>query len=186
MRIVGGKHRGQILLAPSGRELRPTSDRVRESVFNILTQGGEALGARNWVQDAYVLDGFAGTGAMGLEAVSRGAAHATLLDNQNAALHCCRKNIETLQEDDNISAYYADCLKPRPANQPCSLIFLDPPYGLGLTVPALEALVSAGWVADKAIAILEVDRTDEIEPPPEFNILDDRHYGKARILFLGN
>ena len=186
MRIVGGKHRGRILLAPPGRELRPTSDRVRESVFNVLTQGGEALGARNWVQGAHVLDGFAGTGAIGLEAVSRGAAHVTLLDNQNAALQCCRENIEALHEDDNISAYYADCLKPRTANQPCSLIFLDPPYGLGLTIPALQALVATGWVSDKALAVLEVDRTEEIEPPTEFKILDDRHYGKARILFLGN
>ena len=186
MRIVGGKHRGRPLLAPPGRELRPTSDRVRESVFNVLIQGGEALGGRNWVRGAHVLDGFAGTGAMGLEAVSRGAAHATLLDNQNAALRCSHENIETLQEDNNISAYFADCLKPRTANQPCSLIFLDPPYGLGLAVPALEALIGAGWVADKALAVLEVDRTEEIEPPSEFKILDERHYGKARIIFLGN
>ncbi|MGB0574632.1 MAG: 16S rRNA (guanine(966)-N(2))-methyltransferase RsmD [Alphaproteobacteria bacterium] len=186
MRIVGGKHRGRQLLAPPGRELRPTSDRVRESVFNILTQGGEALGGHNWVQGALVIDGFAGTGAMGLEAVSRGAAHATLLDNQNVALGCCRDNIESLNEEENIDVYYADCLKLKTAPQPCSLIFLDPPYGLGLTVPALESLVSTGWVADKAIAVLEVDRTEEIQPPPAFSILDERQYGKAKILFLGN
>ena len=109
-----------------------------------------------------------------------------LLENQKAALQCCRENIKALHEDDNISTYYADCLKPRTANQPCSLIFLDPPYGLGLTIPALEALVATGWVSDKALVVLEVDRTEEIEPPSEFKILDDRHYGKARILFLGN
>ena len=185
MRIVGGKHRGRHLLTPSGRELRPTSDRVRESVFNILTQGGEALGARNWVQSAQILDGFAGTGAMGLEAVSRGAAHATLLDNQDTALSCCRDNVEMLREDDNVDVHFMDCLNPRKADQPCSLIFLDPPYGLDLSIPALEALAIAGWITPNALAVLEVDRTEQIELTPKFTLLDDRQYGKARVLFLG-
>lgn len=153
-------------------------------MFNILTQGGEALGGRNWVQGAQVLDGFAGTGAMGLEALSRGAAHVTLLDNQELALRCCRENVEMLREEDNADVYYADCLKPKTTNQPCSLIFLDPPYHLGLAVPALEALKSAGWVAENSLITLEVDRTDETALPPEFTLLDDRQYGKARILFL--
>lgn len=184
MRIVGGKHRGRPLIAPPGRALRPTSDRVRESVFNILTQGGEALGGRNWAQDAYVLDGFAGTGAMGLEALSRGAAHVTLTDNQEIALQCCRENVEMLREEENVDVYFANCQKPRAASQPCSLIFLDPPYHLGLAVPALKALDDAGWIAANALITLEVDRTDETDIPPEYTLLDDRQYGKARVLFL--
>ncbi len=153
-------------------------------MFNILTQGGEALGGRNWIQGAHVLDGFAGTGAMGLEALSRGAAHVTLIDNQEIALRCCRENVEMLHEEDNADVYYADCLKPKTASQPCSLIFLDPPYHLGLAVPALKALENAGWVAANALITLEVERTDETETPPEFTLLDARQYGKAKILFL--
>ncbi len=186
MRIVGGKHRGRLLVTAEGRLLRPTSDRVKESIFNILTHGGGALGARNWIQDAQVLDGFAGTGAMGLEAVSRGATHATLLDNQEAALRCCRENIEMLHEDDHTDVFYADCLKPKTASEPCSLIFLDPPYGLGLTAPALDALDSTGWIASNALAVLEIDKSEEIEVPSKFTVLDERQYGKAKILFLGN
>ena len=185
MRIVGGKHRGRHLLAPSGRELRPTSDRVRESIFNILIQGGEALGRRNWVQGAQILDGFAGTGAMGLEAVSRGASHATLLDNQDTALGCCRDNVEMLHETNNVDVHFMDCLKPKKANQQYSLVFLDPPYGLDLTIPALEALTITGWIAPNALAVLEIDRTEKIDFPPNFTLLDERQYGKAKVLFFG-
>jgi len=90
MRIVGGKYRGRKLLVPPGRNIRPTSDRVRESIFNILTQGREEIGKRNRVERADVLDGFAGTGAMGLEAISRGASKVTAIDNDEASLNCCR------------------------------------------------------------------------------------------------
>ena len=185
MRIVGGKHRGRHLLAPSGRDLRPTSDRVRESVFNILTQGGESLGARNWVQSAQILDGFAGTGAMGLEAVSRGASHAMLLDNQDTALSCCQDNVERLHENDNVDVHFMDCLKPRKANQRYSLIFLDPPYGLDLSIPALEALTITGWIGPNALVVLEIDKTEKIELPPNSTLLDERQYGKSKVLFLG-
>ena len=185
MRIVGGKHRGRQLLTPSGRELRPTSDRVRESIFNILIQGGEALGRRNWVQNARILDGFAGTGAIGLEAVSRGASHATLLDNQDTALICCRHNVEKLHENNNVDVHFMDCLKPKKADHQCSLVFLDPPYGLDLTIPAIKALAIAGWIAPNALAVLEIGRTEKIELPPKFTLFDERHYGKAKVLFIG-
>ena len=184
MRIVGGKHRGRQLLTPSGRELRPTSDRVRESIFNILIQGGEALGRRNWVKGAQILDGFAGTGAMGLEAISRGASHATLFDNQDTALSCCRDNVEILHENNNVDVHFMDCLKPKKANHQCSLVFLDPPYGLNLTIPALEALTIAGWTVPNTLAVLEVNRTKKIELPPSFTLLDERQYGRAKVLFL--
>ena len=184
MRIVGGKHRARQLLAPSGRALRPTSDRVRESIFNILIQGGETLGRRNWVQGAHILDGFAGTGAIGLEALSRGATHATLFDNQDTALSCCQRNVEILHENNNVDVHFMDCLKPKKADHQCSLIFLDPPYGLDLTIPALEALSIAGWVAPNALAVLEVGRTEEIELPLDFSLLDERQYGKSKIFFL--
>ncbi|MBK19780.1 MAG: 16S rRNA (guanine(966)-N(2))-methyltransferase RsmD [Rhodospirillaceae bacterium] len=183
MRIVGGKHRGRHLIAPQGRELRPTSDRVRESVFNILTQGGEILGRRDWVRDANVLDGFAGTGALGLEAVSRGASHATLFDNQETALRCSRENLAALG-DDNVDIIFADCLHPRKTDKPCSLIFLDPPYGLGLTASALAALDEAHWIALDALVVIELDRAEAFEPIPGYSIIDERHYGKAKILFV--
>lgn len=186
MRIVGGKHRGRKLRAPLGQGIRPTSDRVRESIFNILTQRGDVLGEKNWVQNAFVLDGFAGTGAMALEAISRGALHATLFDKQQMAFRSCRENVEMLHEERNVDVYFADCLKPRVPDHPCSLIFLDPPYRLGLTVPALEALDREGWISSKAIVVLEIDKTEQIQIPSNFTIINERQYGKAKILFIIN
>ena len=186
MRVVGGKYRGRQLLVPPGRNIRPTSDRVRESIFNILTQGGEEIGKRNWVERADVLDGFAGTGAMGLEAISRGASKVTAIDNDEAALNCCRKNIEALRESNNVEIFSIDCLSPGPTEQPYSLIFLDPPYGLGLVALAIAALTDNGWIAPNAITVVEMARYEKINTPLNFRILDERVYGKAKILFLGN
>jgi len=186
MRVVGGKYRGRQLLVPPGRNIRPTSNRVRESIFNILTQGGEGIGKRNWVEKADVLDGFAGTGAMGLEAISRGASKVTVIDNDEAALNCCRKNIEALREGNNVKILSVNCLSPGPTDQPYSLIFMDPPYGLGLVVPAIAALTDNGWIAPNAITVVEMAKYEKIKPPLNFRILDQRVYGKAKILFLGN
>lgn len=183
MRIVAGKHRGRTIAAPPGDALRPTADRVRESVFNILVHGGERLG-RDAVTGARVLDAFAGTGAMGLEALSRGAAHATLMDSDLTALDCCRTNVRTLGEQANATVLGSDCLSPVRAAAPCSLIFLDPPYRSGLASAALEALDRAGWIAPGAICVVELAAREAFAPPPQAAIVDERRYGAARIVLL--
>ncbi len=176
MRIVGGKHRGRAISAPQGRKVRPTADRVRESVFNILSHGlgDDALP----IDGARVLDGFAGTGALGLEALSRGAGHATFMDTDIAP---CRANVEALGEAARCEVVRADCLCPPAAHGPAALEFIDPPYG---EFAVLMALDEAGWIAAGAICVVEIGARDEIAPTPEFTWLDDRRHGAARIRFL--
>ena len=179
MRIVGGRLRGRAIIAPTGREVRPTADRVRESVFNILNHG---LGRDAPGMDGMrVLDGFAGTGAMGLEALSRGAEHATFIDIDIAP---CRANVDSLGEAARCEVIRADCLHPPPAPAPASLVFIDPPYGENRAVAALMALDQAGWIATGAICVVETGARDEIVPTPDFTLLDDRRYGAARIRYL--
>ncbi len=179
MRIVGGRHRGRAIAAPPGRKIRPTADRVRESVFNILSHG---LGHdAPPIDGARVLDGFAGTGAMGLEALSRGARHATFMDIDIAP---CRANVETLGEAARCEIVRADCLCPPPAPAPAGLVFIDPPYGEERAWAALLALDEAGWIAAGAICVVETGAHEEIAPTPEFTWLDDRRHGAARIRIL--
>ena len=176
MRIVGGKHRGRVITAPPGRKVRPTADRVRESVFNILSHGlGDDAPP---IDGARVLDGFAGTGAMGLEALSRGADHATFMDIDIAP---CRANVEALGEAARCEIVRADCFYPPPAPAPAVLVFIDPPYGEKRALAALIALDEAGWIAAGAICVVETGGQEEIALTPEFTGLDDRRYGAARI-----
>jgi len=176
MRIVGGRHRGRAIIAPPGRKIRPTADRVRESVFNILSHG---LGAdAPLIDGARVLDGFSGTGAMGLEALSRGAGHATFMDIDIAP---CRANIEALGETARCETIRADCLRPPPAPAPASLVFIDPPYGDKRAQAGLMALDAAGWIQAGAICVVETGADEEIAPTPKFIWLDDRRHGAARI-----
>lgn len=184
MRIVAGRHRGRAIAAPPGDALRPTADRVREAVFNILVHGGGQLDGDDVVTDAEVLDGFAGTGAMALEAVSRGAAHATCMDSDFTALDACRANVRTLGEAERVTVLGGDCLDPVRAARPCSLVFLDPPYRSGSAAPALEALARAGWIAPGAICVVELAAKEPFTPPESAEIFDERRYGAARVVFL--
>jgi 16S rRNA (guanine966-N2)-methyltransferase len=189
MRIVGGRHRGRRLEAPEGLTVRPTADRTREAMFNILERGklpwppahtetgSPLLGAR-------VLDAFAGTGALGLEAASRGAGHIIFMENQAAAIAACRDNINTLGEEDRCEVVTGDMLHPRSTPAPCDLILMDPPYGQGLAEPALIALRAAGWIAPGTLAVIELMATEDFTAPAGFATVDTRKYGKARLVFL--
>ena len=178
MRIVGGRFRGRAIAAPPGDAVRPTADRVREAVFNILAHGGLAVP----FAELAVLDGFAGTGAMGLEALSRGAASVTLMEIDRAALAVCRANARKLGGD--AAVLQADCLKPPKAKAPCGLVFLDPPYRSGLAAPALTALARAGLIAPGAVCTVELSAAEPFTPPPGFVQADERRYGKARVVFV--
>src|SRR5919202_3353208 len=126
MRIIAGRHRGRRLLAPVGRGTRPTADRVRQALFDMLWHAPWAGRAR--IEGARVLDAFAGTGALGLEALSRGAAAATFLETDKAALAALRANIAACREEARCRVLAADAMKPPRAAAPCDLLFLDPPY----------------------------------------------------------
>lgn len=184
MRIVGGRHRGRPIDAPDGLTVRPTADRTRESMFNILCQGKLAAEEGNPLIDAQVLDAFAGTGALGLEALSRGAAKVTFLENLAASLTACRANVKSLGEEANGEIIKADVLRPPSAREACSIILMDPPYNQDLPRPAILALNAAGWIAPNAIVIVELMAQESFEAPEGFQELDNRKYGKARLIFL--
>lgn len=183
MRIVGGRHRGRPLEAPDGLAVRPTADRTRESMFNILCQGKLAENG-NPLIDAQVLDAFAGTGALGLEALSRGAARVTFMENQAASLKACRANVKSLGEDASSDILQGDVLRPPPAKAPCDIVLMDPPYNQDLPRPAIVALNAAGWIAPAALVVVELMAQESFEVPEGFEELDNRKYGKARLIFL--
>lgn len=182
MRIIGGGSRG-LHLSPVGAgdsaaHLRPTSDRVREAIFNLLINGGYA----DPVTGARVLDLFAGTGALGLEAISRGAAHATLIDDGAAALALQKRNIALMRTDAAISLR-RDATRLGPvAGAPHSLVFLDPPYGKALGEQALQSAMNGGWLAPEALIVWE-ENAPPIAPLG-FIQHDQRRYGDTLVTIL--
>jgi 16S rRNA (guanine966-N2)-methyltransferase len=183
MRIVAGVHRGRRLLAPPGDIVRPTSDRAREAVFDILSHGRFAASGVPFAGTA-VLDAFAGTGAFGLEALSRGAVEAVFIERDREALAVLRRNIAALGETARCRIFPGDATRPPRGDRSCALVYLDPPYASGLAPPALLALAAAGWIADDALAIVEIGAREELTPPAGFTLLDERVYGAARLVFL--
>ncbi|MEK4032833.1 16S rRNA (guanine(966)-N(2))-methyltransferase RsmD [Methylocystis sp. IM3] len=180
MRIVGGALRGRALAAPKSQAIRPTSDRLRESVFDILAHrfGDPASGAA-------VIDLFAGTGALGFEALSRGAARALFVDDGAEARALLRANIETLGLGGVTRIFRRDATKLglAPPGEVFSLAFLDPPYGRGLAGPALAALVEGGWLAKGALVVVEEAAGAEIALPPALTAEEERRYGDTQFLF---
>ena len=175
MRIIGGAWRGRRLIAPPGAATRPTSDRVRQALFDMLLHAPWA--GRKAVEGAVVLDAFAGTGALGLEALSRGAATATFLERDRAALAALRANVAACGAGARARALESDALRPRPG-APSTLVFLDPPYGENLVPRAVTALAGTGWLATGALLVAEVGRD---EPSPFAEVLAARTHGAARI-----
>lgn len=185
MRIIGGSFRGTHL-APVGAgdaaaHLRPTSDRVREAIFNLLING-RLDGGPNPVAGARVLDLFAGTGALGLEALSRGAAHLTLVDDGKPALALIRRNIEITRATATLVLRLNATTLGRNQAAPYSLIFLDPPYGRRLGEAALTAAITGGWVAPGAVVVWEESTAPVL--PTGFSQLDQRRYGDTLITIL--
>ena len=182
MRIVGGRHRGKRLSAPAGEALRPTSERAREALFDILAGGRHGAGDRT--RDARVLDAFAGTGALGLEALSRGAECAVFMERSSEALVALRTNLRALHEEERARVLRCDVLVPPAAERPSDLVFLDPPYGEDLGGAAIIALDAAGWIDADALIVLELSARESFSPPAGFCLVDERRYGAARLCFL--
>ncbi|HZK89126.1 MAG TPA: 16S rRNA (guanine(966)-N(2))-methyltransferase RsmD [Stellaceae bacterium] len=183
MRVVGGRHRGRRLVAPPGEAVRPTSDRAREALFNILSHGEFAAAGLPFA-DENMLDAFAGTGALGIEALSRGAARAAFIETDRIALGTLRRNLAALDEEDSADIIFGDATRPPRATYPCALAFLDPPYRSGLAEPALAALTEMGWLAPRALAVVEVAANEAFSPPHEFTMIEVRKYGAAKLIFL--
>ncbi|WP_135081824.1 16S rRNA (guanine(966)-N(2))-methyltransferase RsmD [Terasakiella sp. SH-1] len=181
MRIVGGKFKGRKLSAPDGQDTRPTSDRARESIFNILEHQSWGRAA---LRGQRVLDVFSGTGALGLEAFSRGAAHVTFMDHHEAAMKCLRQNAKGMGSAAEINAMRADATHPPKADAPCQLVFLDAPYKSGLNEQALGALIQSNWIETGTLCIVETAKKENWQPPKGFEELDVRKYGAAQVFFL--
>jgi 16S rRNA (guanine966-N2)-methyltransferase len=184
MRIVGGRFGGVALGGLRGGDpaahLRPTADRVRESLFNLLAHG--RYGDPAPPQGRNVLDLFAGTGALGLEALSRGAAGATFVDDGRAALALLRRNIDRLGLGDAARVVARDATRlGRNPGAPFDLVFLDPPYGRGLGERAIAAALAGGWVAPGALVVWEDSASVNQAPPPGLTLLDRRRYGETMI-----
>jgi 16S rRNA (guanine966-N2)-methyltransferase len=189
IRIVAGRHRGRKLAVPEdgpeGNVVRPTTDRAREGLFNTLAHGAFGRGGQSAFAEARVLDAFAGCGALGLEALSRGAAHATFLEIERGACAAIEGNLTLLGENARGKVLRGDALRPPQARAgACDLIFLDPPYRKGLAEPALTALAGAGWLAPDAVVAVEQESGETLTPPEGFERTDERRYGRAQFTLL--
>jgi len=181
MRIVGGRFGGRTLAAPRSQAIRPTADRLRESLFNILVH---AYG--DPVTHARVLDLFAGTGAFGLEALSRGAAFALLVDDAAEARALQRENVAALGLGGVTRIFRRDATKLGPAHpiEPFSLVFLDPPYGKGLAEKALVSARAGGWLAAGALIVVEEAADAAFAAPAGFEEIERRQYDDTEVVFL--
>ncbi len=181
MRIVGGELRGRPLATPRDQSIRPTSDRTREAVFNVLAHrfGDKLEGAR-------VLDLFAGTGALGLEALSRGASYCVFIEESAEGRGLIRTNVETfgLQGRTKIFRRNATGLGEAGTLAPFGLVFADPPYGKGLGEEALQSARAGGWLAPGALCVVEEVAAAPFAPGPGFSVLDERGYGETVIRFI--
>lgn len=181
MRVVGGRLRGRNIASPTSNTIRPTQDRLRESVFNILMH---AYG--NPIDGARVLDLFAGTGALGIEAVSRGAVFALFIDNGAEARALLRNNVESLGLGGTTKVYRRDATNLGPAHpmEPFSLVFLDPPYGKGLADKALVSLREGGWLVPDALVVAEEAAAAAFVVPEGYEELERRAYDDTEFVFL--
>jgi 16S rRNA (guanine966-N2)-methyltransferase len=183
MRITAGRFKGRAITAPEGQTLRPTSDKVRQAIFNVLEhhdfENGFAL------EGVRVIDLFAGTGALGLEALSRGAAYALLIDNAAESRAFIRRNVEAMGLTGITKIWRREATDlGKNAGEPFGLAFLDPPYRKGLIAPALKSLHEGNWLSSDALIVVETAADEDIPSTDEYEVFDERTYGETRIVFL--
>ena len=181
MRIVAGKFKGREIKGPSNTATRPTSDRVRESIFNILAHGSD----RFILEDARVLDLFAGTGALGLEAISRGAKFCCFVEEDAAARGVIRANADSCGVIGQTRIWRRDAtdLGSCAPQSPYDLVFADPPYGKGMGEKSLAAVLEGGWLNPAGVAVLEEAARITVVDVPGFKLLDIREYGDTQVRF---
>lgn len=178
MRIIAGSLRGRPLATPEGLATRPTSSRARQALFDILTHRPPGLEGR------HVVDLFAGSGALGLEALSRGAASVVMVEKDRAAAAVIRHNIEKLGVERSATLLVADATKLPRARRAYDLVLADPPWGESVVPAVLRGLAAGGWLAADGLVVLEQRFDSDIVPEPPFAIVDERRYGKTSFVFL--
>ena len=180
MRISGGTHRGRRLQSPKGRDIRPTTDRVRQALFNILKKYGQPDGA-------YVLDLFCGSGVLGLESLSRGANSCIFVDKSRESLNLTQKNAEICDLDDESCHFFQknalNIDKSIQKGDGFTLIFIDPPYRQGLVSKVLNVLASTGVLAPAALCVIECEKELDSPVPDMYELLEKRHYGDVQLVF---
>jgi 16S rRNA (guanine966-N2)-methyltransferase len=177
MRVIAGQFRGRRLLSPVGEAIRPTADRAREALFDILEHGEPP------VRGARFLDLFCGTGAVGIEACSRGAAEVLLIESDPGALRLAKANLARIGAPPHVRLMAGDAARLGAAPQRFDLVFLDPPYRSGLALPALAGL-RGGWLAPGARIVVELPAKETLEAGDGFIVEQERRYGAARFAFL--
>ncbi|MBI1211864.1 MAG: 16S rRNA (guanine(966)-N(2))-methyltransferase RsmD [Alphaproteobacteria bacterium] len=186
MRIVGGKFRGLTLAAPKDDRVRPTSDRVREALFNILAHNDFGTGFR--IEGARVLDLFSGTGALGLEALSRGAKYVLFVDDHAESRGLVRRNVEAMNATGATKIWRRDATglgeMPPNAGGPFDLVFLDPPYRKDLVRKAMAIARAGKWLTDTALIVAEMAEDENFIAPSGFALLDERDYGQTKVLVM--
>ena len=184
MRIIAGTLKGRTIRTPEGQGTRPTSDRARESLFNVLAHADWAPG----LEGARIIDAFAGSGALGFEAISRGGAFCLFVETDAAARGCIRDNVETFQLFGNTRVHRRSATdlgaKPAGLGAPFDLVFMDPPYAQGLVPLALEQLATGQWLTPDALVVAETGSHEPAPAAPGWNTEDERIYGAARVSFL--
>jgi 16S rRNA (guanine966-N2)-methyltransferase len=178
LRIIAGRHRSRQLLMPDAAIVRPTTDRTREAIFSMLTH---RLGEWDGVK---ILDACCGSGAFGLEAISRGAAHATFLDNSAPVLKLARENATKLGEAQKCQFILGSVTCPPQAHHKVDLLMMDAPYNQGLSISGLLALTQAGWTHGATLGLIETARKEEFTAPAGWTLLDSRPHGPAQLWTL--
>ena len=180
MRIVGGTHRGRTLASPKNDAVRPTSDKVREAVFNILVHGAAEFDFNG----AYVLDLFAGTGALGFEALSRGAAFCVFVETAASSRALLQENMTNFGFGGATRIFRRDATQLGLCTQktPFNIVFIDAPYGKGLSIRALTSAIEGGWLADRALIVLEEHADEDMILPAAVRYLDRRVYGETQVI----
>ena len=182
-KIIGGRHRGRNVETLPGKEIRPTTGFTREAVFNILMHGRFG-GEDSPLIHKRVVDLFCGTGALGFEALSRGAAHVSFIDQNPKALELAKKTASNLGEIKNVTFIRSDSTHVPKASERCSLAFIDPPYEKGMAERGIASLLEGGWLEDGAIIVVEQAKKEDLQIPAQATLLDERIYGITRIRIL--
>jgi 16S rRNA (guanine966-N2)-methyltransferase len=186
MQITAGKHHRRKLDMLEGKEIRPTSSRVRQAVFNILMHAEPAQGEEHLIVNQYVADICAGSGALGLEALSRGAKYSIFVDANTKSLDVVRTNAQRFHELENCFLLRADATQLPPARHACSVVFIDPPYGKDLTGVILGTVLKQGWLKAEGVAVVEIAAKDSAPTVEGLELEKDREYGNTRILIYRN
>jgi 16S rRNA (guanine966-N2)-methyltransferase len=184
LRIIAGKHRGRKIETKKNADIRPTGGRARGAIFNILMHGEWSIHDRPILEDALVIDLFCGTGALGLEALSRGVSHVTFIDQSAESISLARGNAKHMGEEARTHFIRSDSASLPPARQRYDLAFLDPPYNSGLAAKSLKSLHSQGWLAHDAVVVVETSTREKLELPEAYTVADERKYGNTKIAFL--